>query len=126
MDLLKDRGGTFRNPRAAGRGAPDGRRRVEEEDVCGAVEGGVRGAALLTAGRDCSIGQTLQGSFSAVSKPTCGSKYALESSRRDLHNALLCTALQSQIFVKTLLNFFLNFAKFSKFLQNFGKILANF
>ena len=33
-------------------------------------------------------GQTLQGSFSAVSKPNFASKYALESSRRDLHNAL--------------------------------------
>ena len=37
-------------------------------------------------------GQTLQGSFSAVSKPKFASKYAFESSRRDLHNALLCTA----------------------------------
>ena len=39
--------------------------------------------------------QTLQGSFSAVSKPKFASKYAFESSRRDLHNALLCTALRS-------------------------------
>ena len=38
-------------------------------------------------------GQTLQGSFSAVSKPNFASKYSLESSRRDLHNALLCTVL---------------------------------
>ena len=38
-------------------------------------------------------GQTLQSSFSAVSKPNFASKYALESSRRDLHNALLCTVL---------------------------------
>ena len=52
-------------------------------------------------------GQTLQGSFSAaaavdriifknfsaVSKPNFANKYALESSRRDLHNALLCTVL---------------------------------
>ena len=36
-------------------------------------------------------GQTLQGSFSAVSKPIFATKYSLESSRRDLHNALLCT-----------------------------------
>ena len=36
---------------------------------------------------------TLKGSFSAVSKPTFARKYALESSRRDLHNAVLCTAL---------------------------------
>ena len=49
-------------------------------------------------------GQTLQGSFSAgwlagtaVSKPNFASKYSLESSRRDLHNALLCTALESII-----------------------------
>ena len=44
-------------------------------------------------------GQTLQGSFSAVSKPNFASKYSFESSRRDLHNALLCTVLYSQIFV---------------------------
>ena len=42
---------------------------------------------------NCSIGQTLQGSFSAVSKPIFARKYAFESSPRDLHNALLCTAL---------------------------------
>ena len=40
-------------------------------------------------------GQTLQGSFSAVSKPNFASKCSLESSRRDLHNALLCTVLES-------------------------------
>ena len=40
-------------------------------------------------------GQTLQGSFSAVSTPIFASQYSLESSRRDLHNALLCTALES-------------------------------
>ena len=38
------------------------------------------------------IRQTLEGSFSAVSKLNFASKYSLESSRRDLHNALLCTA----------------------------------
>ena len=38
-------------------------------------------------------GQTLQGSFSAVSKPNFAIKYSLESSRRDLHKALLCTVL---------------------------------
>ena len=36
--------------------------------------------------------QTLEVSFSIVSKPKFASKYAFESSRRDLHNALLCTA----------------------------------
>ena len=43
-------------------------------------------------------GQTLQGSFSAVSTPIFASKYSLESSRRDLHNALLCIALESTAF----------------------------
>ena len=33
------------------------------------------------------------GSFSAEWKPNFASKYSLESSRRDLHNALLCTVL---------------------------------
>ena len=46
-----------------------------------------------------AVRQTLQGSFSAVSKPNFVSKDSLESSRRDLHNALLCTDLQSQFFV---------------------------
>ena len=40
-------------------------------------------------------GQTLKGSLTAVSKPNFATKYALESSRRDLHNALLCTVLES-------------------------------
>ena len=40
-------------------------------------------------------GQTWKGSLTAVSKPNFVTKYALESSRRDLHNALLCTALES-------------------------------
>ena len=39
---------------------------------------------------------------SAVSKPNFARKYAFESSRRDLHNALLCTTLQSQFFAKIL------------------------
>ena len=43
---------------------------------------------------------TLKGSFSAVSKPTFESKYALESSRRDLQNALLCTVLVESVWVK--------------------------
>ena len=38
-------------------------------------------------------GQIVQGSLSAVSKPNFASKYSFESSRRDLHNALLCTVL---------------------------------
>ena len=42
--------------------------------------------------------QTLQGSFLTVPKPIFASKYSLESSRRDLHNALFGTALQSHFF----------------------------
>ena len=42
-------------------------------------------------------GQTLQGSFSAVSKPHFASQYTFQSSRRDLHNTLLCTALKSHL-----------------------------
>ena len=42
--------------------------------------------------------KTSRGSFSAVSTPIFASKYSLESSRRDLHNALLCTVLVSQFF----------------------------
>ena len=44
-----------------------------------------------------SVGQTWQGSFSAVSSPNFASKYALESSRPDLHNALLCTTRESHL-----------------------------
>ena len=42
------------------------------------------------------IGQTLGGSFSAVSRPNFARKYAFESSRRDLQNALLCTVVESE------------------------------
>ena len=69
-------------------------------------------------------GQTLQGSFSAVSKPNFASKYALESSRRDLHNALLCTVLNAQNFLQKSLKclpiFSLNVAKFAKFSLDVG------
>ena len=54
---------------------------------------GPGGTGLLELAASRGIGQTLQGSFSAVSKPNFARKYAFESSRRDLHNALLCTAL---------------------------------
>ena len=55
-------------------------------------------APLFQEGADFTpILQTLRGSFSAASTPMFASKYSLESSRRDLHNALLCTARQSQV-----------------------------
>ena len=62
-----------------------------------------------------SIGQTLEGSFSAVSKRNFARKYAFESSCRDLHNALLCTALQSHFCQK----FAKNFSEFFRILQNY-------
>ena len=61
--------------------------------------------------------QTLQGSLSAVSKPNFASKHSLESSRRDLHNALLCTVLYSQLLLFLLFSFFF----FSQFYQFSGK-----
>ena len=81
--------------------------------------------------------RTLEGSFSAVSKPNFARKYALESSRRDLNNALLCTALQAQFFIKSLPNVLLNLAKLfnsanfinllsSKISEKIHKILATF
>ena len=59
--------------------------------------------------------QTLQGSFSAVSKPNCASKYALEISRRDLHNALLCTVLKARFLFKNLRTF----GQYSRILRKF-------
>ena len=58
--------------------------------------------------------QNLAGSFSAVSKPNFASKYAFESSRRDLHNALLCTAPKSHFFQK-ICRICQNLRKFSEF-----------
>ena len=49
--------------------------------------------------------QTSQGSFSTVSKRNFASKYAFESSQRDLHNALLCTVLKSHSSTKKMLDF---------------------
>merc|ERR1719163_163276 len=63
------------------------------------------------------IRQTLEGSFSAVSKPNFASKYAFESSRRDLHNTLLCTAPKSHFFKKIV-----EFAKICENFQNFCEI----
>ena len=67
-----------------------------------------------TRGRTTSIGQILQGLLSAVSKLNFANEYAFESSPRDLHNSLFCTALQSHFFCQ---NFefcylLLNVAKF--------------
>ena len=57
--------------------------------------------ARLPRTQKAPVRQTLKGSFSAVSKRNFASKYnmyALESSRQDLHNSLLCTALKSHFF----------------------------
>ena len=57
-----------------------------------------------------------------VSKPIFASKYSLdlETSRRDLHNARLCTVLKTQIFVSKSQNFV---AKFCNFFANFAKLV---
>ena len=74
---------------------------------------------LRVGARGGSNWQTLQGSFSAVSKPHFASKYAFEfeSSRRDLHNALLCTAPKSHFFQK-ISRICQNLRKFSEILRN--------
>ena len=67
---------------------------------------GAGAAPVVLAGalelRTPGMRQTLQGSFSAVSKPNFARKYALESSSRDLHDALLCTVLNALFFQKSL------------------------
>ena len=63
------------------------------------------------------VRQTLEGSFSAVSKRNFTSKYAFESSRRALHNALLCTALKSHFFRKN--------GRICENLRKFSEILRN-
>ena len=84
--------------------------------------------------------RTSQGSFSAVSKPKFASKYSLESSRRDLHNALLCTVLMHRFGIHNrkrgkkepgrslILIFSLKIADmFADFLkQNFAKFVSEF
>ena len=72
-------------------------------------------------------GQTLQGSFSAVSMQIFeNNKHSFESSLRDLHNALLCTVLNAQNFrqksLKILLIFSPNFGEFDKFSLVFAQI----
>ena len=68
------------------------------------------------------LSQSRKGAFSSVSTPNFARKYALESSRRDLHNALLRTVIHSQNLSQTsekrkmLSNAYL---LFSIYLQNF-------
>ena len=70
------------------------------------------------------LNQSRRGSFSAVSKQNFARKYAFESSRRDLHNALLCTALKSHFFLKITRRF--KFAKICKIFRNVAKSFAEF
>ena len=80
---------------------------LDGADAGGRVAGGHAGprarAVLLAApvpGACAQLRRTLQGSFSAVSKPNFASKYAFESSRRDLHNALLRTVRKAYFLFK--------------------------
>ena len=63
---------------------------------------------------------------SAVSKPNFASKYSLESSRRDLHNALLCTLFESQFFRQTIAKFSSFFSQFLLFFRDFARFFRNF
>ena len=74
------------------RGQPGGQRAAQPAARRPGRGGGRQAAA--PASRSTG-GQTLGGSFSAVSKPNFTIKYAFESPRQDLHNALLCTAPES-------------------------------
>ena len=69
-----------------------------------------------------SIGSPL----SAVSKPIFATKDSFESSRRDLHNALLCTVFESQFFRKTFAKFSSFFSQFLLFLRDFSRFFRNF
>ena len=70
-------------------------RRREEEQRGGPGPGALHRAMLALT--QLSNYLPLKGSFSAVSKPIFASEYALESSRRDLQNALLCTVLVESV-----------------------------
>ena len=64
--------------------------------------------------------QTLERSFSAVSKRNFASKYALENSRRDLQNTILCTVLEANPKKRGK-----SFAPFSKLNFLFEHLLTN-
>ena len=97
----------FQRPATRGRGSPGrGRRAARRSAASARCSRGARSRwtsvlVLGSAERLYTRLYTLQGSFSAaaaavdrtVSKPNFARKYALESSRRDLHNAFLCTVL---------------------------------
>ena len=70
-------------------------RAARASEAAAAASAVSKAAAARCLERELDAKKTLQGSFSAVSKPNFARKYAFESSRRDLHNALLCTALKS-------------------------------
>ena len=90
-------------------------------DSCSARPAGgpCAGAAFMTGGDGARVGH--ERSFSAVSKPNFARKYALESSRRDLHNALLCIAFAQLCNLKFFVNNYC-LPKNSIFFAKFGKI----
>ena len=108
--LFAAQGTARRSPWAASRS------RLSSRPASGGTPGRGRARTCHLGDLYTESGQTLQGSFSAVSTPIFASKYALESSRRDLHNALLCTVLNAQNCVQKSLKmlpiFSQNLAKF--------------
>ena len=80
----------------------------------GQLETRVRGRNLRD--RYTESGQTLQGSFAAVSKHNFASEYSCESTRRDL---------QSQCFFHNLLNVCANLLNFADVLPNVAEFALN-
>ena len=91
------RGGALKR-RRRGRAPRRPRRRPRRPRRGGPIrcQGAASGACGLKIDNLIISCKILAGSFSAVSNPNFASKYSVESSRRDLHNALFCTVLQSQ------------------------------
>ena len=105
---LETRGSPRRTRRAGTRNAPCTRRCALKKAAQGVSTCHRAGSSATVIWGNWAIrqsGQTLQGSFSAVSKPNVASEYSCESSRRDLHYALFCTVLQSQFRVNNLQTF---------------------
>ena len=83
-------------------------RRPQSRSIGTGPAGGAAGATLGERDSRRERASEAEGSFSAGwlagkpagSKPNFASKYSCESSHRDLHNTILCTALQSSFLSK--------------------------
>ena len=91
-------GGESENSENANRGAssPEVPADLPAKPEAVQLAGGEQSGAYDPGGGGWLYQQTLDGSFSTVPKPNFASKYAFERFRRDLHKALLCTALKKK------------------------------